>query len=430
MDARQRMDARQHLIQLFSTFIQFEDDRFRAWLTAPKLKRSMQRCLEAQAKSGSLENADLLWAKYWQQQWISAQSSPEANDSSRPPARSNLEGLAIEHLSAYLQETCYWVAHRMAAQVANPQYTLPDCFQIAIATVAVILNKYSFGQGASLKTYASIAFGNTIRDVLRQQKELNSRTDWGLLRKLSQKQFVESLQADGLAEPAIAQHRLAWTCFKTCCAPEQSPQARQLPQPDRAHWETAAALYNRLRQQQEPVPPPATTENLEKWLKRCASRARNYLHPTLASLNQERGEPGSGELLDDVPDPSDGSPLTLMLAQEEQQEQRTHQAEMMAALQSALAKLDAPLQEIFHLYYCKRLTQQQIAAHLNAKQYTVSRRLTTAKEKLLRAIALWSQESLHISLTSPALNTISLVIEEWLDAHYQNATNHSSKGDP
>ncbi|NJO53383.1 MAG: hypothetical protein HC840_32720 [Leptolyngbyaceae cyanobacterium RM2_2_4] len=70
------------------------------------------------------------------------------------------------------------------------------------------------------------------------------------------------------------------------------------------------------------------------------------------------------------------------------------------------------------LYYGQQLTQQQIAQQLEIKQYTVSRRLSSTKEILLKAIAQWSQETLHISLTSPAVQQMSLVLEEWLQVQY------------
>ncbi|NJL50040.1 MAG: hypothetical protein HC929_24910, partial [Leptolyngbyaceae cyanobacterium SM2_5_2] len=72
-----------------------------------------------------------------------------------------------------------------------------------------VLNRYSPDQGASLKTYASLSFGNTIRDTLRQRQDANSRTDWGLLRKVSQKQLVEALEMEDYQRqplPAIDWH--------------------------------------------------------------------------------------------------------------------------------------------------------------------------------------------------------------------------------
>jgi hypothetical protein len=52
------------------------------------------------------------------------------------------------------------------------------------------------------------------------------------------------------------------------------------------------------------------------------------------------------------------------------------------------------------------------------KQYTISRRLTKARETLLLALAQWSRDTLHITLTSDVLKDTSTVLEEWLQTHY------------
>jgi len=54
------------------------------------------------------------------------------------------------------------------------------------------------------------------------------------------------------------------------------------------------------------------------------------------------------------------------------------------------------------------------------KQYTVSRRLTKSRETLLQALAQWSQQTLHISLTSNVLKNISAVLDELLQNYYSN----------
>ncbi len=391
------MKPRQNIVELFSTFIQLVDDLFDRWIADSLLQRSMQRSLKQVGELGNAEFSEDFWVLYWYRLW-----------------KSNPESLANGHLSAYLQEQCYWVAQRVALQLTSMQYKLSDCFQIAIANFPIVLKRYNPSQGASLKTYASLVFNNTLRDTLRQQREAGSRTDWGLLRKISQKQLVESLQAAGFSEKAIANYRLAWTCFKTFCAPTETPGTRQLSKPDSQTWAAIAQLYNTQSvRQNPPLEPKATPENLERWLKDCAKQVRAYLYPAITSLNVNKSELGSGELLDDLPDTST-SPLTELMIQEEIQERQTRQTQINAVLTTALEKLDPQVQTLLQLYYSQNLTQQQIASQLEVKQYTVSRRLSSAKETLLLALAKWSQETLHISLTSPAVRDMGVVLEEWL----------------
>jgi RNA polymerase sigma factor (sigma-70 family) len=401
------MKPRQRIIELFSTFIQLADDLFDRWVTDSSLQRNVQRVLTQTAESGTAESSESFWVLYWYRLWTQ-----------------NPDRFASGHLSAYLQEACYWVAKRVAMQLSSMhnsmQYQLSDCFQIAIASLPLVLKGYNPQQGASLKTYASIVFNNTLRDTLRQRREAGSRTDWGLLRKLSQKQLVESLQAAGLSEVAIASYRLAWTCFKTFGAPSQTPATRQLSGFDRSTWVAIAQLYNtqRLHQPLHSLP-AATPEEIEQWLKNCAKQSRSYLYPAITSLNLNKSEPGSGELLDDLPDTGE-SPMSDLTIREELRERQLQQAQINTVLTEALEKLNSQARNLLELYYDRGLTQQQIAVQLDIKQYTVSRRLSGAKETLLLALAKWSQETLHISLTSIALRDMSLVLEEWLQKNFGN----------
>jgi RNA polymerase sigma factor (sigma-70 family) len=396
------MKARQEIIEIFSTFAQFADDRFSHWSIDPRLHRNVRHELN-QYEPSPIETSfskatEGFWALHWYQRW-----------------QSQTEHLAIEHLSAYLQETCYWVACRVTS---NPgSYSLPDCFQMAIVGLPKVLKGYRSDQGASLKTYAMMGFSRFIRDALRQQQTASSRTDWGLLRKISQKCLTEALQMAGLSAETIDRYLLAWTCFKTLYAPSTTAANRQLVPPDLKTWQAIAHLYNRQRSSEG-----AVSEDLERWLKDAAKRVRTYLSPQTTSLNIRKFEEGSGELQDDLPDRVDHEPMAALIAQEDIQERQAQKAQMSQVLATALNTLDPQVQTLLALYYRQGLTQQQIAQQLSMKQYTISRRISSIKETLLMAIAQWSQETLHIALTSPVVQQMSLVLEEWLQVHYQSET--------
>lgn len=387
------MKPRQTLVELFSTFVEFIDDDFYQWIYDRVLQKTMLNGLAEYPNA-----SEPYWILYWHQRW-----------------QNQADRRAEAHLCAYIQEPCYWVAQRMAREQTGAQYFVSDCFQLAIATLPKILADYQPSQLASLKTYASLAFGNAIRDTLRQQREANCRTDWGLLRKLSQKQLVESLQMAGFSANAIASYRLTWTCFKTYCAPSQAPTTRQLSQPD---WGEMTKLYNTQS------PQKSTPEELEARLKQCAKFARAYLNPAIASLNV-RQEHSGGELQDDLSDETRATPFAALIRQEELEERQSQWSEIQSVLITALEKLDPKLQELLALYCRDGLTQQKIAQQLETKQYTVSRRLSSAKETLLLTLARWSKDSLHITLTSPALKDMSIVLEEWLQHYYQNPKRRS-----
>lgn len=392
------MRPRQSLIEIFSTFVQFEAERLSGWASDAKLQRSMRSCLAQAAQS---ENSEDFWVLYWYKGW-----------------QTQMSRLAREHLSAYLQEVCYWVAQKTAVRFSSEQYTISDCFQMAIAQFDKVLKGFDLNQGFSLKSYATTVFRNLLAENLRQRHEVAICTDWALLRKVSQKQLVESLQNTGLSPETVTCYLLAWNCFKLIYVPTQAGVTRKLPKPDRATWEAIAALYNKERLGQLPSPREGTPEALEKWITSCAQAARTYLYPTLTSINAPRTGQESGELLDNLPQLQQESILTELITQEEVQHRAEQQTQINTVLVAALAQLDAQSQRLLQMYYSEELTQQEMAKQLDIKQYTVSRRLTKARELLLLALAKWSQETLHISLNSDLLKSTSIVLEEWLNVYY------------
>lgn len=397
------MRHRQNFIELFSTFVQFADDRFSGWLTDPRLERSMKACWQ-QAIATVEEVSEFFWALYWHEQW-----------------RSDSNPLASRHLSAYLQESCYWAAYKMISRFTSTPYKLSDCFQIAVADIPKILNRFSASQGSSLKAYASAAFGTAIRDTLRQRQETDICSDWGLLRKLSQKRLIEALAMAGLPMVRITQYTLAWTCFKTVYIPTQGTTTRQLTRPDRTTWQAIADLYNRDRLQLAEPGSECSAELIEQWLNFCANRARAYLHPSALSLNAPKPGLEEGELQDDLPNPTETSPLNTMIVAEEAEIRETQRSQINRVLLDALEQIDPQLQDFLRLYYGDELTQQQIAQSLGMKQYAVSRRLAKAREVLLLALARWSQNTLHISLSSDVVSRMNDVLEEWLHSYFSRA---------
>jgi RNA polymerase sigma factor (sigma-70 family) len=392
------MISRKILVEMFSTFIQFADDRFSQWHTDIRLKRRMQDALTAVTLPDNESVNELFWVLYWYQCW---RSQPH---------------IALGHLSAYLQETCYWAAHRTLSHLGSGHYSLSDRFQIAIAELPQILKSYKLDHGANLKPFASISFSNKIRDTLRQSHEADSRTNWGLLRKLSKKRLVEALQAVGLPDTTIAAYCLAWTCFKTYCAPRDSPATRQLAHPDPLTWEAIAQLYNQQRHLLPTDATTATSKTIEQWLLTCATHVRHYLYPETVSLNLPQFNSDS-EVLANLSDHLVSSPLDELITAEEVQERLSQKRQMKAILTATLHKLPAETQTMLRQYYRDNLTQQQIATQQNLKQYTVSRRLNRAKATLLLALAEWSKETLHIALTSTVVDDMSVVLEEWLQGY-------------
>ncbi|MBE9201163.1 MULTISPECIES: sigma-70 family RNA polymerase sigma factor [unclassified Nodularia (in: cyanobacteria)] len=387
------MQPRQSIMEIFATFVQFDGDSFSRWATESRLRRSIQSCLQTTPKDTTENFWVLYWYKFWQ--------VPET------------ELLAQQHLTAYLQEACYWTSQKTATHFVSTQYKLSDCFQIAIAQVDKVLQGFNPSYSSSLKSYASIVFGSAIRETLRQLREVDICTDWGLLRKISQKLLDESLQNAGLSPETINAYIWAWQCFKNLYIPQKSANSRQLSPPDPEIWHAIATAYNTQNTQQ------VNPQTLEKWLLNAAKAVRKYLYPTPDSLNICKGGENSGELLDYLTGREQESLIDEIVAQEEAQTRTSVQVEVKQVLADAIAQLEPQVQQILHLYYSQQLNQDAIAKQLGIKQYTVSRRLTKTKEILLRCLANWSQDILHISVNTDLLTSMSAVIEEWLHNYYR-----------
>jgi RNA polymerase sigma factor (sigma-70 family) len=394
------MHPRQTIIELFSTFLEFAEDQVRDWVSVPRLRRSMQNGLKQFPESKSSEN---FWVIYWYKLW-----------------QQQSHTLAREHLSAYLQETCYWSAQKIVNRLANARHRLSDCFQIAIAEIDKVLKGFNPQQGFSLKSYASATFKGVIIDTLRQQREVDFCSDWALLHRLSQKRLEKSLTHAGVSSDQIERYWLAWTCFKNLYTQKHPADTQQLPPPDRATWNAIAQLYNSQRHSQLSSPgEECSPETLEHWLTQCVKWVRHYLYPQVTSLNQPKPGKESDELGDYLLGEQE-SLLTEIIAEEETQQREAQKNQLHRVLVLALKRLQTQEQQILQLYYGQGLTQQQIGQHFDMKQYTVSRKLAKACESLLMALASWYQQISDVSLNSSVLKDMSSVMEEWLQEYFEN----------
>jgi RNA polymerase sigma factor (sigma-70 family) len=387
MMPRKDMRVRHSIPELFSTFLRFESDQMTSWIMDSRLHRSINQHLVQLPE----ETADQFWIMYWHRCW--------RKDDAR-------QRVAAGHVSAYLQEACYWSIQKIRVQ--SLQFQLADLFQVAIASVPKILKACDPDERASLKTYASSAFGNVVRDWLRQRREIDLCNQWGLLLKLSRKRLVEALQ--GLETNTIEQYLTAWKCLELCYVPAKTPGVRQTAAPSAEVWEQIVAQYQKEKGE---MVNPAT---LERWLTTCANRVREQTFPSVTSLNSPKIGQDEGELQDDVADSRD-SLLTTMIDREDQQERLDQRSQLNQVLENAIAQFDPTVQQLLQLYYQQQLTQQQIAKQLEVQQYTISRRLSKTRETLLLKLVKWSQ-AINPATDPEMIKSMGLVLEEWLQKYF------------
>ncbi|MGK7898370.1 MAG: sigma-70 family RNA polymerase sigma factor, partial [Xenococcus sp. (in: cyanobacteria)] len=303
------------------------------------------------------------------------------------------------------------------------QYSLPDGFQIAIAGIDKVLKGFDRDRGFNLKSYASITFSNLIREILRQRQEIDICSEWSLLRKLSKKRLTQSLENAGLSADTIEKYVLAWSCFNNIYVPERASPTKKLSKPSTETWNAIVTLYNQERKTQlSAASEKVNAITLEKWLLASVKATRAYLFPNVTSINQPKPGFDSGEIADSLVGDVDESLLAEMIVEEETKERNQQQNQVNDALLSALKQLKPEDRQLLELYYAQGMKQTDIAKQLKTQQYNISRKLSRIKKSLLKSLAQWSKDTLHMSLTSDVLKNISVIIEEWLNSHYTNQT--------
>jgi RNA polymerase sigma factor (sigma-70 family) len=392
------MNPRTSILDLFSTFAYLEGDNFRRWATDGRLRGSIKRCVAAND-----DRSEGLWSVYWFQQWQS-QTSP----------------LAEPHLFAYLQEPCYWISQQMARRMQTSQYTLADYFQMTNIDIRRVLNSYELDRGSSLKSYASLLLSNALKDHLRQRQAVDICSDWALLRKWSKKRVREVLDRVGITEPEASQYQLAWFCFKTLYVPNDRTEDKS-SNPNSSLWQEIADFYHTQQQSQLVVPGATLTPaQLEARLTKLGRWLREYLYPTIDSINRSKPGEETGEVQDNLSDDTGATLLDLAIEREEITQRSTQQLQLQTILTQAVTNLPAELQEILQLFYQKGLSQQELASQLKLSQPTVSRRIKKAEESLLQGLITWIESQLNQFPDPNVLKNISATLREWLTVHYAN----------
>jgi RNA polymerase sigma factor (sigma-70 family) len=406
------MRSRQSILEIFSTFLCFEDDLVTRWIVDGRLRRSIQICLESSSKD---EDSPRFWALYWHQIW----QTESAADRLSPHGK-----IAANHLAAYLQEICYWSAQKLAADLSKKPL-ISDFFQIAIIKLDRVIKGFRADRGTELKSYASLAFTNAIKDTLRQRQEVEICTDWALLHKVSHKRSIESLQQLGLNPETISIYILAWECFKTIYAPTSGQGLRKLDKPDLTTLTAIADLFNSERGSLGNPPAHCDGETIFQWLTTFGAAVRSFLYPTIVSASQPKSASDNTEFLDDFELTCQDSLLTQTIDKEDEVARDDRRSQLQKILLRALVKFNVESQRLLQMYYGQGLTQKEIASQLATKQYTVSRRLTSVREALLTALCTWSQTTLHKTLDADVMNDLSVTIEEWLKVHYSHPDLHT-----
>lgn len=415
------MRPRQTIIEQFSCFARLADGGFHGWSCDPRLKKSIQQQLEQVPESPGKEHShdvttEQFWSIYWHQCW-----------------QSQSHRLAETHLVAYLQEPCYWVSQEVTRKFRSIQAgvsssdTMLDYFQMAVANVRLALAKFSPERSSHLKAFVQVFLASSLKSTLRQRRQVDFCTTWGLLRKTSQKRLLEALA--GFPPHEHDQSRLLFIGFQTLYVPTHAGGSARLPEPDEQLWQGLADFYNQKRTSFLTRPgPQLTAEQVEDQIKKMARWIRRYLYPAVDSLNQpfSNADGEGGELMDRLSD--DPEQLTLddvqarslldnLVEQEREAEQDQAQSQLRQVFAAAFLQLDEQTRQILCLLYGQGLPQQQVMTHMGVSQPTISRRVKKARQQLQSALLQWATEIMNKQPDPDQLVNMTPLLEEWLKVY-------------
>ena len=431
------MRPRSDLVELFSTFLMLEGESSRSrgtWTPDSALRRSMEQVVKTQG--AELSPDEKIWAIYWHRRWSASQAKAmdAAQTAAKPDPRARR---AANHLIAYLQEPGYWGANKVFRNLRSSQQNFSDLFQSAMTRAVKVLSGFDPVVSTGLRNYAEYAFSNIIKDQLRQRREVDASTAWGLLNRVSRKRLIEALQRGGIQGNLQEQYLLAWSCYREHYGAainrgvEEKTGLKKRARPTTEIWEKITDTYNRERTSQLTAPAPAITPvALETQLVTTVGLLRNFQNPRAISLDAplKGAEGDSNDFYSLVPDDGRASPMGELMAQEAQQQRQQQQQQLSDVLKAAIAQFTDPDHALLQAYYGDQLTQGEIAKRLDLKQYSISRKLSRLRQKLLKTLLDWQsslvaehteQASLHTDLSPAVLDAMGNSLEEWLVMHYR-----------
>ncbi|URR36544.1 sigma-70 family RNA polymerase sigma factor [Thermosynechococcus sp. HN-54] len=292
-------------------------------------------------------------------------------------------------LFCYLQETSWSVAMKLRDKVAR-EHQLADCFQQACYLTSdplKLLRGFNPQRGTRLSTYAYRRIYDRVYDALVGTRQ----SDWGLLKQAGRRRLASALQLQGYPEHHVRQiERLVYLW--------QNLVAEPAP-PDQGLLGQLAQTYSQCCRDLPPLAPSQVETLLRKAI--AALRASQVVHTAEQRFWDTLELEGEAN-----------SPWEAILKQEEQETLKR----VFEMLKNAVEALDDASRQVFCLYYCEQVSQEQIARQLGfEKQYQVSRELERIRGHLAKEVLL----AFNQPANTQHLKEVTAVVNLWLEEGYK-----------
>lgn len=398
-------------VERFSTYLMVDTQQGRVvlqWITQPRLRRNFQLYAARDpnfARLGDRRESAL------EAFWIDLALNPPPPQPWEP---TNREQLALQHLASYYELICdkaaKWIVNK------HGQLLWQDAFDIARTLVhdqeklASILSQYQAKGDAKLSTYLQEVLIRTIKS----EASVGRYSYWRLVCQTPQYKLIDALGRFGCQEPEISQIIFARKyfhqvyLFNRVKSPHRKPgEIWPVPQPE--DFGETANCYNaeRLLPCAPPEvaanPNPVTGEQMKAWMETCfealkttkkltkecwsldvlREKGREFAAPETESEDYFINIVGEGKFK--------GGYLNEAKGISERLETELRNCKNVIELQLENGRWFIDETNLLPLTYGFGLTQTQIAALCNLKQYQVSRKLSYYKTQLLNALTEISQ---------------------------------------
>ncbi|MCL1472878.1 sigma factor-like helix-turn-helix DNA-binding protein [Argonema antarcticum] len=403
-DSIPRLPERSNNIDRFSMYLMLDDCNERMviqWKCRLHLKRNLEL----------YEAEDPQFAKLCRQQdkgrgiaeyWVKVVQSAIGEVKSRK--------LALEHLAAYFESTCYQAAKKVRSQSSDR--TWDEYLYIARKMVynldnfAKALEKYDKSQGANLDTYIQ----DILEKTIKSEVTVGKFSRWRLLYKKPDKDLKSALEITKHGQLQVSQYLFARKYFKQVYLINkvQNPDrqaGQKWPLPDLADFNEAAKYYN--AEKSFPSAPHevsassgmVTGEKIKQWMENCIEALQKYSVNSINAVSIEFVKESDIEIKAEESNEIDSYSFWDAVECEDLIN-RTDVA-FRSEIENIKAKVDLRIQQrklqihhkkIPNLYYGVGLTQTQIANILGINQGNIGRHLDSYYEvPLLEKLAAISQ---------------------------------------
>lgn len=322
------------------------------------------------------------------------------------------------HLIAYLQEICYWAAWSVRRHLISQWSGLEEreCFLIAseiLAQPLQLLKAYDPKWGTKLKTYAQHRLELQLVQKLYAIRGWQQSTDWGLLRRVSNRQLKEAVKRhQSVSGKELAAHQLAVNSFKEVYAPIPGQSSRRLAEPTLGQWQTMVQQYNQSA---------ARLEMASVDLTQFRALVSASVQSIRAFSTLPMVEPPDNFDVEDYRD----SGIENLIAQEQEQQQQ----ELSEILNQCFSQLPLDQQALLLFTYGLGIKQQDISqvrqeqfTGFPQQQYQVARKLTKCRKQLYQ-VFLQRLNPNGEPLTEAQLKQIKPVLDEWLKQYFTKEFN-------